>query len=264
MSVRTFAQTYPQLMSQALNHNLVEADLMRLRSAYEMAEDLFDGLYRAQHVPFICHLVRTASVLLEEKASIETVIAGLLHAAYSVGYFKDQKHGGATQEHRDALRSEVGEPVEALVFGYFNSRWYRKECVHEYLRDFDLYDPSQREILVVHLANELEDYLDLGMAYRGIYPYQDRIEAYGKEAVELAIRLGHPKLAAELETVFHKQLDSRLPRTVKTGQYGSYQLPMLKWLKKDYLERFWIRSKAWLKHTAGDKEAQVVPSGIMK
>ncbi len=72
MNVRTFALTYPQLMNQAIDMKLAEEDLFHLRKAYELSERLFDGLYRGQHAPFLCHLVRTASILLAEKVSIKS------------------------------------------------------------------------------------------------------------------------------------------------------------------------------------------------
>lgn len=243
MSVRSFALTYPQLMNRAMEQGLTENELARLRSGYEAAQILFDGLYRAQNVPFICHLVRTAAVLLEEKAPIEVVIAGLLHSAYSVGCFRDQKHGGASQTHREELARSIGEEAEELVFGYFNSSWYRKECIQEYLKNLETSDLIRRQVILIHLANELEDYLDFGMLYRGFDTYKKRIEAYGKEAVALALNLNCPVLAKELEEIFQAQLGEKLPQTVITSKNTSFQLPLLKWLKKSYSERLWIKSK---------------------
>ena len=242
MTTKTYTLTYPQLMNQALRKGLGPDELVRLRKAYETAAQLMDGLYRPQHVPFICHLVRTASILLEEGASFDVVLVGLLHAAYTNGCFEDQKHGKATPEHRAELSRKVGENVEGLVFDYEQCQWYQRECVREHLERLESYDARKRGLLLIRLANELEDYLDLGMAYRGAFPYREKIAAYGDEAAEVAKRLGHPGLAHELKALFDLQLNSQLPETVMTNERSSFQLPLLKWLKKSYLEK--LRTRA--------------------
>ncbi len=253
MNVRTFALTYPQLMNQAIDMKLAEEDLFRLRKAYELSERLFDGLYRGQHAPFLCHLVRTASILLAEKMSIETVIAGLLHAAYTVGYFQDQRHGCATPIHRKELQDSIGGEVEVLVFNYNEGTWYKKEHLENYLESVKENNSNIKTLVLMHLANELEDYLDYGMAYRGTFPFRERINAYGSLAVELAKRLGHLQLAEELNQVFEIHLNSNLPKIVLTNQSSSFQLPSLKWLKKSYLEKLRYKTGKLIAQLSGSK-----------
>ncbi len=264
MSVRIFALTYPQLMNQAFAKKLNEAEIMRLRNSYEVAERLFDGVYRAQHVPFICHVVRTASILLEENQTIEVVMAGLLHAAYSLGYFDDRRHGKATAGHRAQLQREVGIDVESLVSDYDCFPWYKKEHVCGHLEKLESYSDRERNLILMRLANELEDYQDFGMAYRGIFPYREKIKAYGKEAVELAQRLGCVHLVDELNEVFEAHLACKLPQIVITNKRESFQLPALKWLKKSYFERLQSKGKQLIEEMGKPKKKQSLTAGISK
>jgi len=95
--IRPFALTYPQLMQQAQAQGLPAAELARLHRAYDALERLSDGFHRAQGMPFICHLVRTASIVLAERQPVEVVIAAMglvdswwgllaLPAAFLIGF----------------------------------------------------------------------------------------------------------------------------------------------------------------------------------
>ena len=59
-----YALTYPQLICQARDQGVDPEGLRRLRETYAFVERMVDGLYRAQGVPFSCHLVRAASIAL--------------------------------------------------------------------------------------------------------------------------------------------------------------------------------------------------------
>ncbi len=257
MTIRNFAMTYPQFMSQAIEFGKSEQDLVYLRKAYKTAERLFDGIYRGQHVPFICHVVRTASILLAEQASIEVIAAGLLHAAYAVGCFSDFCHGKATTEHRSEIERELGKSVELLVFDYNQFLWYQKECVQDHADQLESYGDHEKNLILMRLANDLEDYLDLGMVYRGAFPYRAKIEAYGDKAVELARRLQRFQLAEELQRAFDVHLNADLPAAVLTNQKLSYQLPALKWLKKSYFEKLQVKGKQFFQKLGRSKENQI-------
>ena len=247
MNIRTFALTYPQLISQAIDMNLSEEDLVYLRKGYEVAQELFDGFYRGQNVPFICHVVRTASILLAERLPIEIALAGLLHAAYMVGCFKDFKHGGSSPEHRMQIKRDLGAEVESLVFDYQRFPWYKKECVQDHLNKLPSYGERERHLVLIRLANELEEYMDYGVAYRGAFPYREKINEYGDMAVEIARRLGHLELAGELQKAFEANLKLELPELLLTNHRYAFQLPHLKWLKKSYFERLQIKSRELIK-----------------
>ena len=246
MNIRNFALTYPQLMSQAQEKKWSDEQIIQLRKAYELGQRLFDGLYRGQQVPFICHLVRTASILLEENQPIEIVSAALVHAAYAAGYFKDMHHGGITPEHRSEIEHDLGEATELLVCDYDRFPWYRKKYIQMHLDKLESYSDREKQLVLMRIANELEDYIDYGMAYRGDFS-QVKSEGYGSQVIELAHQLGRHELAEDLKQVFESHFSVRLPQIVLTNQRASFQLPALKWLKKSYLEKVKTKGKQILR-----------------
>ena len=75
------------------------------------------------------------------------------------------------------------------------------------------------------------------MAYRGVYPYRERLSSYGEQMVELADRLGHAQLAGELREAFGANLACRLPASVLRRQRNAYTMPATPWLRKTAAQR---------------------------
>ena len=225
MSIRTFALTYPQLMNQALQRGWDEATLSRLRHTYECAEEWFDGFYRGQGEPFICHLVRTASIVLTEDQSVDAVIASLLHSSYSLGRFQNRRLEKATEAERPMLQKQIGKKAEQIIWDFQHFPWYCREALDQHLGQFDSYGEMERQILVIRLANELEDHLDLGMVYRGTRSFKEEMREYGPRSVALAKRLGRTWLAGELEETFTAHREARIPEELQTKKHFSYKWP---------------------------------------
>ena len=242
MTIRQFALTYPQLMSEAMARGVEPKGLAALRRTYETAERLFDGFYRGHGTPFLCHVVRTAGILLAERQPVDIVCAGLVHAAYERGRFDDQQNGKATPAHRAQLQEELGAAVEDLVLRYSRLPWYSADAVTQHLQQLST-SSSHADVLVIRLANELEDYLDLGMAYRGATSFREAIASYGDGVVELARQLKRFQLAIELRGVFDEHMACRLPEAVVHHNRSSYEQPMRKWLEMGLLERLQARLK---------------------
>src|SRR5262249_49358465 len=136
--------------------------LAALRDCYEFATLLFAGHCRASGKPFLAHLVGTASILAAMGADRATVAAGLLHAAYDQGGF------GLTRwrHRRSRVRHAIGEAAEALVWRYHKLGW--SEATIARMRDALAELPAtDRAIVLMRLANELDDNLDLEMRYCG-------------------------------------------------------------------------------------------------
>jgi (p)ppGpp synthase/HD superfamily hydrolase len=224
-----YALTYPQLMNQALARGLDAPALRRLREAYELTERMTDGLYRAQGQPFLCHLVRTASITLELGQPLPVVMAALLHAAYSLHVFEQSQRRKPTRRDREQLRRLVGDEVEALVAGYDRLPWYEPEALEAHLRRLDGYVPPLRALLVIRLANELEDHLDLGLAYRARFPSRDEVRPTGPLKIELARRLGLTALADELEAAFRAIAAARLPEGLARKHCHGYESSKARW-----------------------------------
>ena len=223
-------------MNQALAENWDEPSLTRLRDAYGLAMEFFDGFYRAQQVPFICHLVRTASIVLAEKQPVETVAAALLHSCYMFG---------APDSRRNPLKQKLGDSVERLVCTYTEFPWRREEAVQAHLKNFSGLSSQERQVLAIRLANELEDHLDDSMVYRGAFPYQEWIKTRGKNIVELACLMEFNELARELEEAFQMTLSRRLPQTVLSHCRDAYELPAHRRVWLGFTGRARSKIKKW-------------------
>jgi len=79
--------------------------------------NLFIGVLRSSDKTFLAHLVGTASILVDLKAPVEVVTAGLLHAAYATGEFGDGGRG-ITDSKRAQLERAFGQKIEEYVYGY--------------------------------------------------------------------------------------------------------------------------------------------------
>jgi (p)ppGpp synthase/HD superfamily hydrolase len=105
--VRDFALTYPQLVRQAVTTGLDNQALRELREVFAVAQRYFDGLYRAGGQPFICHMVRTGSILLAEGKPLPLVEAALVHALYDAHRYEHSTRPWPGPQLRRTLRREV-------------------------------------------------------------------------------------------------------------------------------------------------------------
>lgn len=223
-AVRTFAVTYPQLMNQAQGLGLTREDCAGLRQVCEVAEEMFSGWYRAQGDPFICHLVRSASISLAEQQPLVSARGMLVHAAYMMGVFSDGGSGCATPEHRMDLRRRVGAETEESVFQYHTFPWGNAQEIASHLLKVPQYNSETKRIIAMRLANQLEDWLDLSLAYsRKVHKERD----YRVPVVQLALALGFNDLATELNAAHSMLMSANVPASLIRDRPSSYQLPIL-------------------------------------
>ena len=162
--MRSYAQTNIQLYNQLKSKQYAATfDLERIQIAYGLAVELFAGRFRANGKSFLAHLIGTASILSANDAAPKVIAAGLLHAAYPQGRFSDPRPG-ITPAKRIKVRSVVGPEVENLIAEYATFPWNRNSIPLLLTRD-ELLDATKRNLASLRLANELEDHLDLEMAY---------------------------------------------------------------------------------------------------
>lgn len=223
--MKIYAAHYPQLMNQLLERGAKETELVRIKRAYEFSMRLFDGSYRAQNVPLLNHLVRTSSIVIAEHGSIEAAAATLLHSAYIFGRFGDGRKGERTEVHRKEIIENTDGSIEEIVALYHSTPFRTPEVLKKHIQNLPNCPKTLREVLLMRLANELEDYLDLAMIYRRDYPYREILKRDAQLMLELARGLGHDSLALELETTFRATLDRQLPECLKTHQRDAFELP---------------------------------------
>ena len=195
--MHAYAQTNLQLFNQLRRESYAREDLAAVSRAYELAISLFTGRFRASGKTFIAHLVGTASILASLRAPSPLVIAGLLHAAYAAGDFGDDEQG-ISEAKRARIRDSVGEQVEEYVHRYQCLEWSDR-TVESTAAGLAEMSPIDRDVLLMRLANELEEFLDLGLHYGG---ERRRAASSGERRcrlmIEMARTLGYPRLAEEL------------------------------------------------------------------
>jgi hypothetical protein len=211
-TARTNIALYKQLHAAGWD----TARLVEIRNCYEFATTLFAGHCRASGKPFLAHLVGTASILAALGAEPTTVAAGLLHAAYDQGDF------GMTRwrNRRARVRRAIGDAAEALVWQYHQLSW--DNLVARIQDGFDKLTTIDRAIVLMRLANELDDNLDLEMRY--CHPAKDQHRKRRDGIVEMARALHQPKLARAFEEAYREADDAEWADSLSMKRTKSYQL----------------------------------------
>ena len=219
------AQTNLQLYRQLGAGGYAAAEIGTIAGAYELSLRLFPGMYRGSGKPFLAHLVGTASVLAALRARPPVVATGLLHAAYTHGEFGNGWRGMSDPK-RAAVRGAVGEEVEDLIARYTKLTW-RRDTIPQIGARVETMTPVERDVLLVRLANELEDHLDLGILYAAdVEARREFMRADLPSAVAMAERLGHPALARGLAETFAEVAGAQIAPGLQRGHGTTFQIPL--------------------------------------
>ena len=218
------AQTPPQLYCQLAATRMGDAALQRIRAACLLAVHETRHLLRGSGKPFSCHLVGTASLVLEAAPDDEAlVVAALLHALY-----QDRVSGeGAMETGRQAMREAWGEDIEALLHAY--------QAVGTPAPDLPMPGPSalERKVRLLQLADQLEDALDGGPWWHGspgdtgserggARDRADRLAALSP-LFEQAPALGAPLLLERHRAICAQWEGGRWPEALRSGHYTSFE-----------------------------------------
>ncbi len=213
-----YAQTSLQLLNQLRLDGYATADVTLAARAHRFSLPLFSGRFRLSGKTFFAHLAGTASVLASERVDGSIVTAGLLHAVYTHGDFGDASRG-MTDEKRSTVRAVVGDRVEEYIARYTALDW-SPASIPRLSAALDALDQTTREVVLMRVANELDDYLDLGALYSGGDPGRvaEHTARMKDVLVQIAERLGRPRLAREVARVLDETLTGELPPgLVSTG-----------------------------------------------
>jgi (p)ppGpp synthase/HD superfamily hydrolase len=222
--MRRYAQTNLELYAQLRAEGYDQTAQESVARGYMLAAQLFAGLHRASGKVFVAHTVGTASVLVEARARLPIVLAGLIHAAYTHGEFGDGWRG-VTAAKRAHLRTVVGDDAEDLVDRYSRFRW-RADALAGLKTALPGLDGANRDVVLMRLANELDDHLDLGVLYyEDAERRRDLLEPLAL-CVEIARDLGNDRLADALSETFAECRAAPVPPTMRIpGARGSFLLP---------------------------------------
>lgn len=219
----TFAQTYPQLARQLTESGWASDELASVRAAWDLAASLFAGAERGSGKPFIDHLVGTASGVLVGGGSAAAVAAALLHAAYDQGDFGDGRTG-PTASHRARLSAAVGAEAEDLVLRYHELGW-GPSVAAEAAQTAANASPSARSVLLMRVANEVDDVLDGALLLAGKASRPSHTGAVHEIVVEIAVEVGTPALAAIARRELLGDAPVILPELVIGSVVSTVRLP---------------------------------------
>lgn len=201
-----YAQTNIQLYEQLLDAGYSDSDLRCVRAAYELMCALFSAQFRPNGKPVIAHLVGVASALAAHGAALPVVLAGLSHAAYATGDF-----GGfwprmtRAKPKRRRVSGVIGEEAEAILAHYTAFAWNeRAASLAAALPDLS---PRERDVILVRLANELDEAADHALIYGQPAGQRKRLERLCA-SIHIARGLGLQGMAEELEEA-HEHLSTR-------------------------------------------------------
>jgi dTDP-4-dehydrorhamnose reductase len=249
--VRDYAVTYPQFARQAIATGFDDHALRELRGAFEVAQRHYDGLYRASGQPFLCHMVRTASVLLAEGQPLPLVEAALIHSAYDAHRYEHSTRPWPAPRVRRRLRRDVGSDVEEIVWAFHELEWDRIGTPELELLALARASLQHRAVLALCVANDLENHMDLGLLYRSGRRFKQRIESDGPTIVRMARELGMTVVADELATVFQETLTEPLPVTVRWDRSRGYEIPTRMTTRTSSLARYGGRVRRGLGRRLG-------------
>jgi (p)ppGpp synthase/HD superfamily hydrolase len=220
----SYAQTNIQLLNQLQSEGYSENDLVFVQKAYELAMHLFTGLFRPSGKTFIDHSIGTASILISLRVPLNLAVAGLLHAAYTHGDFGSISLRPISEDRRRQVRHAIGDRGEEYVTRYTSFRW-NSQTIPAIRGRLDTFSPIERDVVLMRLANELEDNLNLGALYCSDADSRKRfIERCGPIMVDMADKLGFPTLASELERVFLETTSTQIAEELRStsGQIRAY------------------------------------------
>jgi (p)ppGpp synthase/HD superfamily hydrolase len=219
-----YAQTILQLHAQAAELGWSDGQRARLARAYRLACELLTGQHRGSGKPFVDHLVGTASILASHGAPHATVLAGLLHAAYEFGDFGDGREGAAPSR-RNEVVAAVGDDVERRIHAYWSLRW-KDATVAAVLARAHALDAEEREAVMMRIANELDDHLELGILYCADAARRlEQLERRADRTAAIARSLGWTRLADELAAAYEACRTATLPAGIAASS-GSAPLLM--------------------------------------
>jgi (p)ppGpp synthase/HD superfamily hydrolase len=210
LNVAHIAQTHLQLFQQMRAKGYSQGELAMVAQAYLVATKLFANRFRPCGRPFVAHLVGASAILVWLQAPIKMVVAELLHAAYQEGDFPNSLEG-MTPRKRKELSAAIGAEAEALVAAYTVGSRSLTGLLASHAR-FKEMSSFERDILLMQLANELDDYRDFAGNHAA--NADERIAVIrqcGQHQVEMAEWLGRPELARALRETYGDAIAAAVP-----------------------------------------------------
>lgn len=175
---QTAGALYRQLHAAGYGPNQLRA----VQKSLAFSNRAFSGVHHASGKPLICHLVGTASAVMAMDTRVEMVCAGLTHALFEPDVFHGERNPAM-------LEAEFGPSVFRLIAAFGRFRW-DDETIAAFAAQSASANETFRSMLILRLANEMDDIANMGMGHVGMEygPMRARIEDCAKIAVSLGLR----------------------------------------------------------------------------
>jgi hypothetical protein len=209
------AQTNIQLYNQLRAAGRPLDELVSVRRAYEFLTTLYPGYFQADGKPFVAHGVGVASIVAWLDQPSDFVVVGLLHNIYGNADFGDGGKPGVTPKRELLVKEAVGEDIAGLL-ERFRALRIRPDTLPEIRRSLPERPETDRRLIIVELADQLEKFVDLGLLYYGNddWVYGNTL---GPQLVMLADDLGQPQLAEMFSTAFAAAAAAQVPAELRTS-----------------------------------------------
>lgn len=210
-----YAQTILQLYAQLIEAGHDEPSLVKVKQAYDFSNEIFAGLLRPNGKPFSCHTVGVTSILVSEGASIDLINAALVHTAYSHGKLRT-----IPASQREALLIDrLGEDVEFIIRNFHAIAW-NPTTIQDLDQNLDQLSAFQKSVIILRLANELEDHLDLSLNYSQRFKsYTNQLSMYELQ-MSLMERLGMGQTLKDFKLAVSEMHNTLVPDSL-VNQYSS-------------------------------------------
>jgi (p)ppGpp synthase/HD superfamily hydrolase len=180
--------------------------------------NLFAGQFRGSGKTFIAHLVGTAGILVSLRVPVVLVVAGLLHAVYENGDFGDGNKK-VSDSKRQRVGKVVGKQAEDYIARYAaQPQYWNPKTIGTVYENLKKLNSIERDVLLMRLANELENEIDLGQLYRSqeLRKRRQEHESCRATMLKIAEELGYPNLASEFARVFEEisRVEAEIPREI--------------------------------------------------
>lgn len=221
------AQTNIALYEQMKEYGYSLDDIILMKRAYDFALAARSVSLRGSGKPFICHLVGTASLMVQLKQPINYCVASLLHAMYLRG--SDLGIGINSRGRRFIVKEAFGEEVEQIVYAYHKLKWrYSEEQISELMSG--ACSSGVEKIVLMKLCNEAEDFLDNAVLYMGGSDSGKKSTAWRLEYMKNAQgrfrsvcdHLGAKALGDYIDSLINRSLESKPVPALQTGYNKSY------------------------------------------
>ncbi|GAB3238329.1 hypothetical protein GCM10027447_37830 [Glycomyces halotolerans] len=181
-----------------------QPDLLLVRRAYRIAEQMHRGQARKSGEPYITHPIAVATILADLGVDTATVAAGLLHDTVE-----------DTSYSLEALRSDFGGEIAVMVDGVtkLDKIHLGSAAEAETFRKLVLTAGQDIRVMVIKLADRLHNMRTIKFKKR---PSQIRIaEATRDVLIPLADRLGLYVIKRELEDIVLETLEPEVFQRIK-------------------------------------------------